>query len=166
MNLFDFNIPEQILVALSLLILIIVLRRFFWKPVIKIIEDRQKNVEVMLKAAEEAKAQVVQMEEMTQHQRHELEQMIADKTNQARMSAQDEQERIISDAKKKACEIITSAEQRSKREYEQAIADSKKDITSLALSAASAVISSSMDSDTNRALIDSILSKQGDQNAN
>jgi F-type H+-transporting ATPase subunit b len=164
MNLFDFNVPEQILVALSLLILVIVVRKFFWKPMMKMIEDRQKGVDDLLADAEDAKSQIAKMEEERQSQKAQLDQLIADKTNQARDDAKAETDRIISEAQSKAREIISSAEQQSKREHDQAVADSKKEIAALAISAAQTVVGSNMDNDKNRALIDSILNEQGEQN--
>jgi len=87
MNIFDFYLPEQVLVAFSLIVLMIVLTKILWKPLTNIIDSRQKGVDDMLHSAEEAKRIVADMEKQRVNQSAELERLIADKTNEARERA-------------------------------------------------------------------------------
>ena len=106
MNIFDFYIPEQILVAFSLIVLMLVLTKILWKPLTNIIDNRQKNVDDMLHSAEEAKAIVADMETKRVNQSAELERLITDKTNEARERARREYNRIIAEAEEKAHSIV------------------------------------------------------------
>jgi F-type H+-transporting ATPase subunit b len=161
MNLFDFYIPEEIFVALSLIILFVILRRFFWKPVMKIIDTRQKNADDMIARAEEAEKTAAELELQRVRQEAELERQVVEKIKEARERAAREYDRIVSEAEEKAHGIVTAAEEKAKREYEQAMSEAREAIVTLALHAASAVVSTSMDSEKNRILIESMLSQAG-----
>jgi len=161
MNIFNFYIPEQILVAFSLIVLMFVLSRILWKPLTNIIESRQKDVDDMLHSAEEAKTIVTDMEKRRANQNAELERLIADKTNEARERAAREYNRIVKEAEEKAHSIIKSGEEKAARDYQRKMSESREAVITLALGAAAAIVESSMDSDKNRALIDSMLRKNG-----
>jgi F-type H+-transporting ATPase subunit b len=161
MNLFDFYIPEEILVALSLLVLVFVLRRFFWRPVIKIIDNRQKSVDDMLQGAEDAKRIIAEMEEKSARHDAGMEQRIAEKTKEARERATREYDRIIAEAEEKAHTIVEAGEEKARRTYEQSVSEAREAVVMLALGAASAIVESSMDSEKNRELIEAMLQKAG-----
>jgi len=161
MNIFDFYIPEQIFVAFSLIVLMIVLTKILWKPLTNIIDNRQKDVDDMLRSAEEAKTIIADMETLRVNQNAELERLIADKTNEARERAGREYNRIVAEAEEKAHNIIKAGEEKAAREYQQMMSESQEAIITLALGAAAAIVESSMDSEKNRALIDSMLRKSG-----
>jgi F-type H+-transporting ATPase subunit b len=161
MNLLDFYIPEEIFVALSLLILVFVLRRFFWKPVIKLIDDRQKRVDDMLLGAEDAKRITAEMEEKRACHDAEMERQIIEKTKEARERAAREYDRIIKEAEEKAHKIAEAGEEKARRAYEQSMAEAREAVVTLALGAASRVVESSMDSQKNRGLIETMLNKAG-----
>jgi len=161
MNIFDFYIPEQILVAFSLIVLMIVLTKILWKPLTNIIDKRQKDVDDMLQSAQEAKAIAADMETHRINQSAELEQLIADKTNEARERAAREYNRIIKEAEEKAHSIVKAGEEKAARDYQQMMSESQEAVIKLALGAAAAIVESSMDSEKNRALIESMLRKSG-----
>ena len=161
MNIFDFYIPEQILVAFSLIVLMLVLTKILWKPLTNIIDNRQKNVDDMLHSAEEAKAIVADMETKRVNQSAELERLITDKTNEARERARREYNRIIAEAEEKAHNIVKAGEEKAAREYQQMMSEAQEAVVTLALGAAAVIVESSMDSEKNRALIESILRKSG-----
>jgi F-type H+-transporting ATPase subunit b len=161
MNLLDFYIPEEILVALSLLILLFVLKRIFWKPVMKIIDDRQKGVDDMLKSASDARGIIAEMENQRIHHDEDLERQVIVKMKEARERAGREYDRIIADAEAKARKLVEAGEERAQRTYQQVMNESQEAIISLSLSAASKIVETSMDSAKNRELIGSIIQKAG-----
>ena len=112
MNILDFYIPEQILVAFSLIVLMFVLTRILWKPLMNIIDKRQKDVDDMLHNAEEAKVIVAEMETKRINQNAQLERLIVDKTNEARERAGREYNRIVAEAEEKAHTIIKAGEEK------------------------------------------------------
>jgi F-type H+-transporting ATPase subunit b len=136
MNLLDFYIPEEVLVALSLLILLVFLRRFLWKPVMKVIDDRQKGVDDMLQKAEEAQKIIDEMEKQRATHEADLSRREVELMNEARTRAGLEHDRIIADARDRAREIVEAGEQKAKRAYEQSMSESRETVITLALGAA------------------------------
>ena len=161
MNIFDFYLPEQVLVAFSLIVLMIVLTKILWKPLTNIIDSRQKGVDDMLQSADEARRIVADMEKQRVNQSAELERLIADKTNEARERAAREYNRIVKEAEEKAHSIVKAGEEKAARDYQQMMSESREAVIALALGAAAAIVESSMDSEKNRALIESMLRKSG-----
>jgi len=161
MNIFDFYLPEQVIVAFSLIVLMIVLTKILWKPLTNIIDSRQKGVDDMLHSAEEAKKIVADMEKQRVNQSAELERLIADKTNEARERAAREYNRIVKEAEEKAHGIVKAGEEKAARDYQQMMSESREAVITLALGTAAAIVETSMDSEKNRALIESMLRKSG-----
>jgi F-type H+-transporting ATPase subunit b len=161
MNLLDFYIPEEILVALSLLILLFVLKRIFWKPVMKIIDNRQKGVDAMLQGAEDAQRIITEMKKQRASHDEELERQVITKMKEARERAGREYDRIIAEAEEKAHKLLETGEERARREYQQIMGESQEAIIALSLSAASKIVETSMDSEKNRKLIETMLQKAG-----
>jgi len=161
MDMFDFYIPEKIFVALSLLILVYVLKRIFWEPVMRIIDDRRKGVDDMLQSANNAQRLIDKMEQQRAHQESYLERQASERMVEARERAGREYERIINEAKEKAHKIVAAGEEAAGREYRQVMVKSREAIISLALGAASIIVESSMDSEKNRELIEAMLTRAG-----
>jgi len=160
MNLLDFYLPEEALVALSLLVLLFVLTRVFWKPLIKVIDDRRNSVEDMLKQAEEAKKAIAEMDERRLRHDAELERQTALKIKEARELASREYDRIVALAEEKARRFAEAGQEKARHAFEQSMSESREAIISLALGAASIVAQMSMDSEKNRKFIEATLEKE------
>jgi len=161
MNLFNFYIPEEILVALSLIILVLVLTRILWKPLMKIIDSRQEGIDDSLRGAEEARKVVADMEEQRAKHDADLERQTLEKMKEARELAGREYDRIIADAEAKARKFTEAAEEKARRAFEQSMAESQETIIATALTIASKIIETSVDTEKNREYIISILQKAG-----
>jgi len=161
MNLFDFYLPEEILVAFSLLVLLFVLTKILWKPLMKVIDGRQAAVDDMLQSAEDAKRIIAEMEEQRASHNAELERQTALMLKEARDLATLEHDRIIAEANEKARRFAEAGEEKARRAHEQSLSESREAIIALALGAASIIVESSMDSEKNREIIESVLQKAG-----
>jgi len=160
MNILEFHIPEEILVALSLLILILVLGRIFWKPVMKVIEERQSGIDAALKSAEDSKNFAAELDKKYENQSAELDKLIAEKTKTANDNAQSEFNRIIDEAKDRAKHIVASAEAKAVKEHQKMLHDAQDEIVTLAMTAAGKVVQTSMDTETNREIVRNFLTQQ------
>ncbi|MEI3507673.1 MAG: ATP synthase F0 subunit B [Bacilli bacterium] len=87
--------------VLNILILYFILKKILFKPVTKYMETRSNKIKEALDMAEEAKAKVEAMEE----------------EHQARLK----------EAKEEGIALINSYEQKAKNEYDNIIANAKKD---------------------------------------
>jgi F-type H+-transporting ATPase subunit b len=161
MNLFDFYIPEEILVAFTLLVLVAVLTKILWKPLAKIIDSRQQGVDDMLQRAEDAKRIIADMEAQRAVHAADLERQTLEQMKEARTLAGREYDRIVAEAEEKARLFTEAGEEKARRAYEQSMADSQAAIITLALTMASKIVESSMDTKANRDFVETILQKAG-----
>ena len=157
MHLFDFYIPEQVLVAFSLVVLVFVLTRILWKPVMKVIDDRQNGVDELLRRAEEARRLIADMEEQRVSHGAELERQTLEKIKESRELAEREYDRIIAEAEEKARQFAEAGEEKARRAFQQSMDEAREAIITLALGAASAVVETSLTTAANRKLIESML---------
>jgi F-type H+-transporting ATPase subunit b len=161
MNLLDFYIPEWFFVALNLVVLVAALRKLLWKPVTRIMEDRQEKVAQMLRDAEEAEERTREMEARVARQEAELETMTREKMREARARAGREYDRIVAEAGDKAANIVAGAEARARQEQARILRESKEQMADVILRATAALIAEKMDEEANRRLVEAILEKEG-----
>ncbi len=163
MNLLEFYIPEWFFVALSLLILVFALTKLLWKPVNKILDERQEKISKSLRDAEEIEAGMRGMEERRLEFERELDRRTAEQMKEARMRAGQEYDRIISEAEEKARAIVTSAQVQAVQEKGAMLRGAKAEIVAAALAAAGALIGANMDDKRNEKLIEAFLARSGER---
>ena len=125
---------------LVFLILLIMLRKFAWGPLMGIMKEREEHVASEIDAAEknnvEAKKLVEEQREMLKQSRVEAQELI----ERAKKQAVDQKDVIVAAAKEEAESIKASAVQEIQREKEQAIAALQEQVASLSVQIASKVI--------------------------
>ena len=96
--------------ALPFLILILILKKFAWKPILKSLKDRENSINNALHAADRAKEEMKKL----QFSNEEL-----------LRQAKDERDAILSDARKVRDSIIDESKDRAKEEAARIIASAK-----------------------------------------
>ena len=160
MNLLDFYIPEWFFVALNLLILIAVLKKFLWAPVSKILEDRQAMVAKTGEDADEAATLRAEMEQLRAQMDTDMETRTLQFLKEARSQAGREYDRIVSEAEKKAELILSAAKVKAEQEQERMMVNLKRQITTVAVEAAGFLMRSNMDAEHNNRLMESFLAEK------
>src|ERR1044072_4874164 len=136
-------IPETGLVIwmlITFLILLFLLRKFAWKPILGMIKDREKSIEDALSSAENAKAEMnnlkAENEKILQAARNERDAMIKE--------AREIREQMIAEAKGKAKaegeKMLTSAREAIQNEKMAAITDLKNQVAQLSIDIAEKII--------------------------
>ena len=100
--------------TIAFLILLVVLGKFAWKPMLKAIAERESGIEEALLRADKMKAEIAAMQ-------NENEAMLA--------KAREERAGMIKDAKETADKMVTDAKDKAKQEYERIISDAQLAIT-------------------------------------
>ena len=121
------------------LLLLVMLRKFAWGPLMGIMKEREEHVANEIDAAErnnaEAKKLVEEQREMLKQSRVEAQELI----ERAKKQAVDQKDVIVAAAKEEAESIKASATRNSTRK-EQAIAALQEQVASLSVQIASKVI--------------------------
>jgi len=100
--------------TIAFLVLLIVLGKFAWKPILKAIHDRESGIEEALLKADKMKAEITAMQ-------NENEALLA--------KAREERAGMIKDAKDTADKMVSDAKDKAKQEYERIISDAQLAIT-------------------------------------
>jgi len=100
--------------TIAFLILLIVLGKFAWKPMLKAIAERESGIEEALLRADKMKAEIAAMQ-------NENEALLA--------KAREERAGMIKDAKETADKMVSDAKDKAKQEYERIISDAQSAIT-------------------------------------
>ncbi len=154
--------PYWILVSIvQFLVLLWLLRRFLWGPVMKTLDDRARRIREGLDMAEAAKAE---RERMTQE--------VADLLAQARRDAGELAERTTKAAEAAAAQIRAEAQAEAERIrergradarslHDQALAQLRGEVASMVVAAASRILGREVTAEQHRALIERSLDEAG-----
>ena len=100
--------------TIAFLVLLIVLGKFAWKPMLKAIAERESGIEEALLRADNMKAEIAAMQ-------NENEALLA--------KAREERAGMIKDAKETADKMVSEAKDKAKQEYDRIISDAQLAIT-------------------------------------
>lgn len=125
---------------ITFLIVLILLRKFAWKPILKMIKEREDSIDSALKSAENAKLEMLALksdnEKILAQARNERDTMMKD--------ARDMKEQIVGEAKGKAKEeadkILTSAREAIQNEKMAAITELKNQVALLSVEIAEKIL--------------------------
>ncbi|MSP21577.1 MAG: ATP synthase F0 subunit B [Dehalococcoidia bacterium] len=152
-----FNLPGLIAQLINFAILLVVMRMFLYKPVLKILDERKTRIEEGLNRAEQAAAQASASQD-------EARRVIEEARGQGRelvASAQEAAARLRAELEERAridsAGIVSRARDEIKNERDQAIEQLRREFTDLALAAAERVIGQSLDRAAHQRLIDETL---------
>ena len=100
--------------TIAFLVLLFVLGKFAWKPIMKAINEREKGIEDALAKADRVKAEMVALQS-------ENETMLA--------KAREERATLLKEAKETSDKMLAEAKDKAKAEYDRIVADAQLAIT-------------------------------------
>ncbi len=155
------NLPQLIAQIVGILVLLFILKKLLYGPLLKVIDERSERIKESLEAAErtkeEAAANQEQMQEDLQKAREEGQQMIA----QARDVAARFRDEEMAKAREEIAAERSKAEADIQRERDAAIEDLRREFAGLAISAAEQVVERSLSETDHRDIIDKVLEESG-----
>jgi F-type H+-transporting ATPase subunit b len=139
-------------------ILLFLLAKFAWKPILKAVNQREQSIEEALNKAEEAKKEMAQLvsanEDLLKEARAERDEML----KEARVL----KDKIVAEAKAKANEdaerIIESAKESIQHEKMAAVTELKNQVAKLSIEIAEKILNQELSNDTKQAsMIDNVV---------
>lgn len=148
---------------LNFLAVLFVGKRFLWGPVMKIITDRQKEIDDMYSDADNARVSAKAMEDEYKQKLSAAmetgERIVKDAT--ARGQAKEEE--ILRQANAEASRMLSKAEADIAMEKKKAINDAKDEISGMAMAIAEKVVGRELTAADQSQLIDAFINELGDQ---
>ncbi|MGL4819951.1 MAG: F0F1 ATP synthase subunit B [Bacilli bacterium] len=143
------------------LILLFLLRKYAFGPLMKIMQDRENHIANQL---DEAERNSVESKKLIEEQRELVRQARLDSQEQfekAKRLAEEQKQGIIAEARKEAEQIKESAVRDIALEKEAAMKELKNEIASISLLIASKVVAKQLDEQDHAALIDQYIKEVG-----
>ena len=159
---FSIDLTTIIGTILSTLILYLVLKHFLFDKVNAVLESRRNEVVKTYEDADKAFANAKQLETEYTDKLSAAKEESAEIVKNATKKAQLRSEEIISDAKNEAKGILDKAEADIEKEKKRAVNQIKDEISDIAMSIASSVVSKELDAKTHEQLIENFINEIGD----
>ena len=144
---------------LTFLLLVFVLAKFAWKPLLKMLQDREDMVRSSLEDAEKAKSELERLNEESEaimaKARSEAQSILAD----GKAAAEKVKDDIIAKSNEQANKIREDAGNQFQVEKDKAISEIKKEVVNLTLSVAEKLIRKNLSDADNKSLIEESLKK-------
>jgi len=144
---------------LTFLLLVFVLAKFAWKPLLKMLQDREDMVRSSLEDAEKAKSELERLNEESEaimaKARSEAQSILAD----GKAAAEKVKDGIIAKSKEQASKIREDAGNQIQVEKDKAISEIKEEVVNLTLSVAEKLIQKNLSDADNKSLIEESLKK-------
>lgn len=153
----------HILISLvNLVIMFLIIKKFFYKPVKKMIAKREESIQSQFDRAEDAEKQANELkaewEDKMTSAKQDADEIIKSASEKAKITA----DRIVSDANLRAEEIVKRAEGEAELEKKKAEQDIKREIVEVSSTIAEKMLEREVNVDDHRDLIDSFIEKIGE----
>jgi len=145
--------------AVNFFLLLIILQRLAYKPVLKMLKDRSDKIEKSLEQVKKIEEELKNTEESRvveiKKAKEEAEIIIKNAYESAKKSSQES----IEETRKKAQEILEKTKKEIISEKERSVKEAEKEIANISIQVAEKIISSKIDKNQEKELIDDVLSK-------
>jgi F-type H+-transporting ATPase subunit b len=151
------NLPGLIAQLINFTILLIVLRIFLWKPILRVLDERKQRIQEGLQRSEEAATQAAASEDEARRITEQARADAREQTARAQESVARLREELEQQARRDAEQIVSRAREEITLEREQAIQQLRTEFADLTIRAAERVVGQSLDRDAHQRLIDEVL---------
>ena len=157
------NFWTALFTLLNFLALFFVLKKFLFKPVMKMIEDRQKEIDDMYEQADTAKTEAQAMEGEYKQKLSVASETGERIVKEAVARGQSREEEILRQANAEASAMLEKASADIAMEKKKAINDAKDEISDIAMAIAEKVVGRELNAADQEKLVDSFINELGDQ---
>jgi F-type H+-transporting ATPase subunit b len=149
----DINPGLTLWTAITFLVLVVVLSKFAWGPIVKMLAERETTIRDALEQAkkERAEAEKLLTEQKATFAQAQREAAELAKKNQ--LEVETLRQELTAKAKKEADDLVASARRQIVEEKSKAIAEVKSYVADLAIEAAAKLVKASLDEKAQRQLV-------------
>lgn len=150
--------------CVTFLLLMFVLRSVAWKPILKILDEREQRINEALEEADKAR---VEAEKQSEENRVALEQAQAD-ARQAISEGRELAERVAQEVRERAegeaSQMLEQARRTIQQERDQAVQELRNQVADLAILAARNILDDQLDEARGRQIVDDTIARLPDAN--
>ena len=146
--------------AVNLILLFILLKIFLFKPVNKIMDERTRTIQDDLDAAKKSKEEAEALKKEYEDTLSDADKKAQEIIMKAHEDAKSEKSAILKKSQEEAEQLISDANKTIENERKRVLAQAQTQIADLAIEAASKIIGENLDDEKNRRLVDKFLSDE------
>ena len=162
LDIISINLWQTVISLINLLLIFLILKKFFYKPVRKVLSERRellaKQYADAQKAEDEALANKAEWEEKMQSAESEAESILKEATVRADRRG----EKIVEEAKEKADIIVRTAQVEAELERKKAREGIKREIVDVSSCLSEKILEREIKTSDHKKLIDSFISEIGE----
>ncbi|HEY4694878.1 MAG TPA: F0F1 ATP synthase subunit B [Candidatus Nanoarchaeia archaeon] len=155
----EFGINPYLLLAqvVNFTILLFLLKKILYKPILKVLEERKVKIVRSLKEAEDIEKRLVEtakeQEKILEKARSEAANLISE----VKKESKELSEKMLADTRATVDEAMKRGEERLELEKQQMMSEVKKDLAGLVIAATAKVTQKTMDEPSNRRLVEEVV---------
>jgi F-type H+-transporting ATPase subunit b len=155
----DINPGLTLWAAITFLVLLVVLSKFAWGPIVKMLSDRERSIREAIEAAkrERAEAEKLMAEQKATLATAQREAAELARRNQLEVEAL--RQELTARARKEADELVEDARRQILEETAKAKAELRNQVVDLAIDAASRLVKANLDDRAQRALVEEYIAQ-------
>ena len=145
--------------AITFLLLVVLLSKFAWGPIVRMLDERERTIR---EAIEQAKKERAEAERALAEQKATLaaaQREAADLAQKSKQEVELLRADLTAKARKEADDLVAQARKQIQEEKSKALAELKGQVADLAIDAARRLIQSSLDEKSQRALVEEYIAK-------
>ncbi len=155
----------NILISLGNLVLLYwLIKKFLYKPVMKMLAEREGAISAQYQKAEEAEKTALHLKDEWEEKMQTAEETAAAILDDATEKAQKRSDKIVNEAREKAAHIVEQAESDAVLEKKKAEADIKKEIVVISAALSEKLLKREIKENDHRELIHAFLAEIGEEN--
>lgn len=143
----------------NFILLLIILQKLAYRPVLKMLEERSKKIEKSLKQAEKIEKELKNTEEIKLAEIKKAKEESQKIINEAIKSSEKKSQEALEKIKIKTQEVVERAKREIRLEKENSIKEAKKEISDIALRIATKIMGNNIDDSRQKKLVDEALSR-------
>ena len=157
-----FEFPKFLWQVVNFLILLFLLKKFAYKPILDMLDERKKSIEDAINNAETAKNEAEKMRKEYETRLAEAKQEAQEIMAKATKLGEEMKREIVDNAQSEATKAIQKAQEEINREKDQAIAALRDEVAVLAVMAAGQVLGKTISVEDHEKLVKEFVSEVGD----
>ena len=144
-------------ITVVFIILLIVLRKYAWGPIVGAMEEREETIDASIKRAEKALAEAKQIQADNEKARREAEQKAQHILRQARDQAEELRSKERDKTREQLQQMQEQARAEIEREKQSALDELRDEVADLAIRAAGKILDEKLDASRQRRLVDKFI---------
>lgn len=157
LNPLDFDPSAFLLTVIVFLVLLALLMKFAWNPILDALDAREKRIEDSVKSAEDARDEAARMLADYQAKLADAEKQVAQRVEEGRAMAQRQADEMVEKAREEATRERDSAKRDIDAARTQALADIRSEVVRLSKEIAEKVLLREVSGEDHQRLADDVL---------